>query len=133
MMETTKAADVRSEIARANEKFMECYRMGDAAGVAALYTQNGMILPPNRETVEGLQQIQEFWKLVMGMGIKSIDLKPGEVEVCGDTAYEMSRATLADEEGNVLDQAKYVVIWKKESGGWKLHRDIFNSNLPAQQ
>jgi hypothetical protein len=31
----------------------------------------------------------------------------------------------------VLDQGKYIVIWKREKGQWKLHRDIFNSSVPA--
>ena len=33
-----------------------------------------------------------------------------------------------------VDEAKYIVLWKKEDGRWKLHRDIFNSNLspPAE-
>ena len=26
---------------------------------------------------------------------------------------------------------KYIVLWKKAAGRWKLFRDIFNSNLPA--
>ena len=33
------------------------------------------------------------------------------------------------------DEGKYVVVWKKqEDGSWKLHRDIWNSNLmPAEE
>ena len=30
-------------------------------------------------------------------------------------------------------EEKYIVLWKKEDGRWKLFRDIFNSNLPAKQ
>jgi ketosteroid isomerase-like protein len=30
-----------------------------------------------------------------------------------------------------VDQGKYIVIWKQDGGQWKLHRDIFNSSLPA--
>jgi len=33
--------------------------------------------------------------------------------------------------GYVLDKGKYIVIWKQEEGQWKLHRDIFNSSMPA--
>lgn len=28
------------------------------------------------------------------------------------------------------DQGKYVVLWKKEKDGWKLHRDIWNTSTP---
>jgi ketosteroid isomerase-like protein len=31
-----------------------------------------------------------------------------------------------------MDDGKYVVLWKREKDGWKLYRDIFNSNTPQQ-
>jgi uncharacterized protein (TIGR02246 family) len=130
MMNSVVATDIRTEIERANEKFMETYRRGDAMGMAMLYTHDGMVLPPNGDFVEGREQIQSFWQGVMDMGIKSITLQIREVEQQADAAFEVSRATLSDEKGQALDQAKYIVIWKKENGEWKLHRDIFNSSLP---
>jgi ketosteroid isomerase-like protein len=30
-----------------------------------------------------------------------------------------------------MDRGKYIVVWKDEGGKWKLHRDIWNSSLPA--
>ncbi|WP_220273395.1 YybH family protein [Pontibacter diazotrophicus] len=131
-MGTANAAEIRNEIERANQKFMEAFRQGNAAGLAALYTENGMVLPPNHDSVEGREQIKDFWQAVMNMGIKSVKLQIGEVEQHGDTAIEMSRATLYIEGDQEVDQSKYIVIWKRENGEWKLHRDIFNSNLQAQ-
>lgn len=133
-IDTVSGAEMRTrtEIERANDKFMEAFRQGDAAGMASLYTENGMVLPPNSESVEGHQQIQGFWQAVMDGGIKSIELQTGEIEQHDDTAYEVSRATLYGEGRQVVDQAKYVVIWKCVNGMWKLHRDIFNSCLKMQ-
>jgi hypothetical protein len=34
-------------------------------------------------------------------------------------------------EGVTLDKGKYVVVWVNDNGTWKIHRDIFNSDLPA--
>lgn len=132
MMDNSNSNDIHSEIKQANQKFMDTFRSRDAAGMAALYTENGMVLPPNDDFVEGRQQIQNFWQRVMDMGVKSIDLHIREVEQLGDTAYEVSRATLSLENGQVIDQSKYVVVWKRQNGEWKLHRDIFNSNLKAE-
>ena len=33
---------------------------------------------------------------------------------------------------NTVAEEKYIVVWKKEDGKWKLFRDIFNSNLPSE-
>jgi ketosteroid isomerase-like protein len=30
-----------------------------------------------------------------------------------------------------LDKGKYVAVWKKENGTWKMYRDIWNSNMSA--
>jgi hypothetical protein len=35
------------------------------------------------------------------------------------------------QDGSILDTGKYIVIWKRENGAWKWHRDIWNSSRPA--
>ena len=122
---------VREEIATANDDFMALYGAGDVAGLAALYTEDGMILPPNGDFVKGAEAIQGFWQAMMDMGIKGAKLEIIEVEGFVDTAIEVSKCKLLDGEGQVLDQGKYIVIWKKVDGEWKLHRDIFNSSTPV--
>jgi ketosteroid isomerase-like protein len=69
---------------------------------------------------------------VMSMGIDSLDMRVDEVEQHGDTAFEVSSATLHTADGQAADEIKYVVVWKREGGEWKLHRDIWNSSRPAQ-
>lgn len=132
-MTQSASTEVRDAIAAANLKFMETFSKGDAAGMAALYTENGQILPPNSETVAGSQALQAFWQALMDMGIKEIKLESGEVEGHADTAFEVSTYTLRAEAGKVLDKGKYIVIWKLAQGQWKLHRDIFNSSMPAAE
>jgi ketosteroid isomerase-like protein len=66
------------------------------------------------------------------MGVKRAQLDTREVEGHGDTAIEVGAYTLFGEGDQALDNGKYIVIWKKEDGQWKLHRDIFNSNLPPR-
>jgi len=51
----------------------------------------------------------------------------------GDTVFEVGKYTLFGEGDQVLDNGKYIVIWKKDGEQWKLHRDIFNSNMPLPE
>jgi ketosteroid isomerase-like protein len=99
--------------------------------MAALYTENGQVLPPNSEAMSGRQAIQSFWQSAIQMGIKAVKLETLEVESHGATANEVGRFILHGEGGQVIDAGKYVVIWRQEAGQWKLHRDIWNSNRPA--
>jgi uncharacterized protein (TIGR02246 family) len=124
-------SDARQAIEAANRNLTASLARGDAAGMATLYTANGQLLPPNSDVASGTQAIQAFWQAVIGMGIKEATLQTGEVEAHGDTAFEVGRFTLKGEGGHVLDQGKYIVIWKQEGGQWKLHRDIWNSSQPA--
>jgi uncharacterized protein (TIGR02246 family) len=129
MMTTT--SNIREAIAAANDEFMAAFKRGDAAGLANLYTQDGQVLPPNADFVTGQQAIQGFWQAVIDMGIKEAEMKIVEVEKLGDTAFEVSKFKLLGEAGQVLDEGKYIVVWKRQLGQWKLYRDIFNSSMPA--
>jgi uncharacterized protein (TIGR02246 family) len=125
------ATGIRAALGAANEAFMAAFRRGDAAGLAALYTENGQVLPPNGDFVSGPEAIHAMWQSVMDMGVKGVRLEIIEAEDHGNTAIEVSRYALMDAEGADLDRGKYVVVWKQVGGQWKLHRDIFNSSLPT--
>ena len=127
------STDLRDAIAGQNEQFMAAVARGDAAGLAALYTEDGQVLPPNAGFVTGRQAVEGFWQAVMAMGVKEAVLEIAEVEGHGDTAIEISTFKLLGEGEQVLDKGKYIVIWKQEDGQWKLHRDIFNSSMPAPE
>ena len=122
--------DVYDEIAAANEVFMTAFRQGDAAGLANLYTEDWQLLPPNGDFVTGYQELEGFWAAAMNMGFKEAKLEIVEVDPCADTAIEVSKFTMLGEAGQVLDEGKYIVIWKHLDGKWLLHRDIFNSSMP---
>lgn len=131
MPKSTTSTEVRAAIAAANQEFVAAFSRGDAAGIATLYTKDGQVLPPNNDFIAGKQAIQTFWQGAMNTGITGAKLETVEVENYGDTAGEVGKYTLQGEGGKVVDMGKYVVIWKQESGQWKLHRDIWNSSTPA--
>jgi uncharacterized protein (TIGR02246 family) len=128
---TTQTIDIRNDIRTADDAFENQFRQGDAAGLAELYTDDGMLMPAGSESIRGKQAIREFWQGAMDMGIKEVKLDIQEVELHGDAAFEGGRYQLKGANGEVMDDGKYVVIWKQEKGQWKLHRDIWNTNRKA--
>ena len=125
--------DVLEAIVAADETFMEIFRQGDAAGIAALYTENAQFLVPNSDIVMGRQAIQATFQAFMDMGVKAVNLETIEVEGYGDTASEVGTYTLEDADGQQLDHGKFLVIWKQVAGQWKLHRDMINTSMPAPE
>lgn len=130
-MAPVASRDVRSTIAAANERLMAAFRRGDAAGVAAVYTEDGQVLPPNSDVIAGRQEIQKFWQDAMKMGITALQLETVEAEGSADSANEVGRYTLQGAGGQAIDEGKYIVIWKQEVGQLKVYRDIWNSDRPA--
>jgi len=129
MANTTKVYDA---IVAADETFMSAFSQGNAAEIASLYTEDGQFLPPNGGFVTGRQAIQDTFQSFMNSGVKQIKLEALEIEGYGDTASEVGKYILKGEAGEVMDEGKFVVIWRKEAGQWKLHRDIINTSMPAQ-
>ncbi len=125
-------SDSTDAIRAANDRFMDAFNNGDTESVAGLYTAEGQVLPPGGDVITGKAGIQVFWQALVEMGIKSAKLETLELNEYTDTAVEVGKYTLGGEDDQVLDQGKYIVIWRQEDGQWKLHRDIFNTSIPAK-
>jgi uncharacterized protein (TIGR02246 family) len=123
--------DIRSDIVACNKQFTDAFGRGDAAGLANLYTVGGQLLPPHSEVVAGRDAIRAFWQGALDAGLKDATLDTVEVDYAGESAVEVGRYTLRGEGGQIADVGKYVVVWKSEGGGWKLHRDVWNTSRPA--
>ena len=129
----TSAADVREAIRAVTKTFLDAFRRGDAAGMAALYTIDGQLLPPNSEIAAGRSGVETFWRDTIALGFSGATLEPTEVyNATGDRiATEVGRYTILAADGQAADKGKYVVIWRRDdSGRWLIHRDIWASDLP---
>ena len=121
----------KAAIEAANAKFSADFAKGDAAAVAAHYSATAQAFPPNGDIAKGREAIQKVWKGAMDGGVKAVKLVTLEVDAHGDFAHEVGTYALTGEGGKPLDNGKYVVVWKREGGQWKIHRDIWNTSMPA--
>ena len=60
----------RQDVETGEQKWLEAFNSGDASGVAAGYTENARILPPNADIVEGRPALEGFAKEFIQMGAK---------------------------------------------------------------
>ncbi len=114
-----------------NKLFMDAFSAGDAEKVAGFYTANCRFLPDNSDPVDGRANVQGLLQSMMDGGVSSVELITWEVEDCGDTAVEVGRVVMRGDDDEIVDDGKFIVVWKKENDGWRLHRDIVNSSLPS--
>jgi len=127
------AADSASEgIAAGNQTLAAALAGGDGAAAGALYTETAFLLPPNAELIKGWADISDYWKAEVEGGLTDLRLETLEIFEGEGVATEVGRYQVMDPNGEAVDSGKYIVVWKLEAGRWMLHRDIWNSSLPAQ-
>lgn len=113
-------------------QWMASFAQGQIAQLAALYSEDGQLLPAYSATISGRAAIQAFWQGCFDMGIHRVQRTPLEVDCLTNTAHEVGEYRFCNRHGRVLDIGKYVVIWKAQQGEWQIQHDIWTSNLPSR-
>ena len=129
---TFDLSKARSWVESDNQKFEEEFKKGDSNALAAHYAADAMLMFSNSEPMRGTE-IATGWGQAIRMGAK--ELKVTTVDLIGnaDLLAETGAFEVYGDNNKLLDKGKYVVIWKPADGGWKIYRDIGNSNMPPMK
>ena len=128
----TSAEDSQA-IKAVSKQWVDAFNQGDAAAVAALYTEEAKRLPPNSQMIVGRESIQADLQSNIDAGVGNIQVTAQELSVNGDMAHDVGEYSLIiqPEEGEAIsDNGKFVVILKRDVGTWKLDVHIWNSSVP---
>lgn len=88
-------------------------------------------MAPNMNSFTGPGAATKFYTIAYrDMGIRNVILTTTELYGEGDFATESGNFELRGIKNEVLNKGKYLVLWEKISGQWKMFRDCFNSNEP---
>lgn len=118
----------RAAIEAGAGQFAERFAAGDAAGIAALYSEEAKAFPPGGETASGQAAIRELWAgALAGVPGARIAITVDEVLSDGGYAIEVGRYTMTDAAGATLEQGKYVATWRREGEAWRVYREIWNT------
>jgi uncharacterized protein (TIGR02246 family) len=116
--------EVRKAVEAGNAAFVAAFEGGDADAIGRLYTADAKVIAPGSPIASGRAAIAAHWKAGMA-GVKNVALQTHDVGTAGDLAYEDGTVTIVSTAGEKT-VARYLVVWKREGGEWKLHRDIWN-------
>jgi len=109
--------------------WMEAFNNHDAEGLAALYTQDAVLLPPNEPAVFGRDAIRATHQELFATGDFKIDIEALETVIDGQLAYVAGRYRMWTDDGDLVDRGKYIEIWRAVNGEWLIHRDMYNSSI----
>lgn len=133
------AADTSADEARLRTDapvWFDLYNRGDADGVANLYAEDGIIMPPGSAALVGRAAIREFLvNDIAGSSAAGVRTNSGEITgvgVSGDLAWVSGTFSVTDSAGATIDNGKYVSVYRRTDSGWELIRDVWNlDSAPA--
>ncbi len=124
-------AAAKKVIDSTNAVFGSMFSKGDSVGLATLYTSDAKFMGPNMPTAIGRNGVQSaFAGFFAALGTPNLTLTANEVWGTEELVTEVGSYIMVDKTGKEIDKGKYIDLWKMEDGRWKLHRDIFNSDMP---
>jgi uncharacterized protein (TIGR02246 family) len=117
----------KAKIEAANAKWTELFNKGDFDGIAQLYTIDAVAFPPGSAIVRGRTAISAMWK---GMAEQVANPKLTTLEVkrlSPSSAREVGTFSLTTKGPSPKElSGKYLVLWQRVQGDWKLAADIWN-------
>ena len=126
-----QGADVRAEAEKMDQAWQKAYNAGDAAAVTALYTKDAKVMAPGAEAASGTKAIQALFEADLAQKVKNT-LTLEDVVGFGDYALETGKYVATSADGKHVDHGSFMTLLKKADGGWKIHRDTWNSSMPQK-
>jgi len=113
---------VRAEIEAMGRQFSEDFRNQDSLALAAFYTPDGML-----GTVKGRDKlVSAFHHMIQNAVEKETPyllFKTSAITTDEEFVIELGKSRWANKDGKEIRGGKYVVVWKKLEGQWKIFRD----------
>ena len=126
-----QGADVRAEAEKMDQAWQKAYNAGDAAALTALYTKDAKVMAPGAEAASGSKAIQALFEADVAQKVKNT-LTQEDVVGFGDYALETGKYVATSADGKHVDHGSFMTLLKKVDGGWKIHRDTWNSSMPQK-
>ena len=125
------ATAMKKTIEEKNIAFAKAFVTGDSTTMVNHYTLDGKIFLPNSVAVVGRPEIATLISQYLKFGIKEFRDETTSLYGGEDNLIEEGNFFMGDGKGNTLDRGKYIGIWRKVDGEWKVYSNMFNSSIPA--
>jgi uncharacterized protein (TIGR02246 family) len=118
---------------QADEQFAAAASAKDMDALMSFYAPDAVMMMPNAPAVTGVGGIRDMYNQFLPT--TSMSWSPAQVIVAraGDMAVTRGsfHMTLQTPAGPVEDRGKYLTVWKKVDGQWKVAFDAGNTDLAA--
>ncbi len=120
--------DVKQIIIKKYEKMRTTIKSGDPNYVLNMHTKDAILFLPNGKEVVGITALKPFYEKVASTGV-DIKSNPTTIELLSkDVILEVGTFTSTSKTG-IQNSAKYINIWKRVEGDWKIVKAIDQAKL----
>ncbi len=126
--------DAAVAIRERGEEWARHWNAGDVEGVAALYAEDAVYLPPHHEAVHGREAIREYLRAPIAHGVSELAFTVTYIKQQGATAWDVGtyRMMIPQNDGTLKeDKGKYLSVWTLRGKNWLLVADAWSSDLSA--
>jgi uncharacterized protein (TIGR02246 family) len=118
------------------DAYVKASLAGDAKGIAALYTDDAVEMPPNQPMVKGRAAILAYYEKQFSGGMKmaTFTLTHLESQATGASGHDVGTYQQSMSQPGATtpstDSGKYIVLLRQTGGAWKVSYAIYNSDNP---
>ena len=110
--------------------YRDALKSGDPAAVSALFTANGVVMPPDAPTAAGQAALQATYASIFSAVDLDLQFTVLEITVNGPYAFVRSTsdgtALIKARQSKVPEQNRELFVLEKVNGQWKIARYMFN-------
>ncbi len=112
-----------------NKTWEMTFNSGDTQALAALYTEDAIVVPPSLEILNTQEAIESYWAKQIMTGTDNFRVQTINVRIDGDLIYQTAVWVATVTSNGVatdLDGEMTNVIARQEDGSWKIQLQSWN-------
>lgn len=129
-----RPAGVQEDLAGRRAAFVAALAGKSPERLAELFAEQAVVQTANLPPVRGRQAIEQFYRKMFAFAVSlEATAETVRVSAADDMAYEVGAAknTFKGGQGTVEYHGKYVTVWLKEQGTWRIAAYSVSSNSGA--
>lgn len=124
-------------IRQLNQQWSDATKRKDIDGILSFYAPGGTAAFPDKPAAVGTEALRKLWSEDLAIpGLLTLSWEPERIDVStsGDFASDFGRvySEWQTPQGVVKSTDKYLAVWKKIDGAWKVSYDTWNTNAPMK-
>jgi len=124
-------AAARREISELNTRFTQAHLTGDIARIDSMFTTDATSYPPGGAAVTGAQAMHDFTVEYIAAGLTEFREESSDFYGNADFVVDAGTYVVTYGSDQVTERGKYLNVWKRVDGAWRIQSNIWNSDGPA--